>query len=1515
MTPVTTLVARRYALASIAGSVLFAGCLLAPRITLTPPITSSLPLSSSASAANIQNQEFSQPSELQTRRDDSIRRSAVEAFGRLPLRFEENRGQANGAVRYLARAPGYNLFLTAAQAVMVFPSGQVLRLSLTGGQTGGQPRGLDPLPGTTNYIGADGFESPGRHSGITSFRKVRYQQVYPGIDQVFYGSQTLPEFDLPEFDLEVAPGADPGRIRMQIDGARSVRLLAGGDLSLVVDGLDLRMSRPIAYQEIDGERREVECRYVAIGRNQVRLELGAYDNSQKLVIDPVLQYATYVGGGAGDAVLDLAVDASGHAYLTGWTLSADYPVTAGAFQSGNGGAGRTVFVSRLDPNGTALVYSTYIGPVDSKAHSIAIDQSGNAYLTGSTTSASFPTTEGAMQPQPIGRPGWAFVTKLDPTGSNLVYSTFVTGLTGVTTTGIAVDSTGAAFITGQAGDGFQTSTNAFQETFKGGQADGFVARLDPNGAQFDYATYIGGSYFDLGQSIVVDGQGQAYVTGVTTRAVSTVIGGIGMEPTEQIPFSDFPVTRGAFQTIPRGRSDIFVAKFRADGTGLLYSTLLGGSGEEMTATTEGAEEPLTGRKIAIDSLGNAYLTGTTSSTDFPTSTGAFQRTFQGGSDVFVTRLNVTGSRLLYSTLLGGTDREIGNALAIDSLGAAYVTGSTLSTNFPITADGFRRKTSGIAGLSTAYVTKVDAAGATLDYSTYLGGSGGEMATSLAVNPAGSAIVGGFTRSIDFPTTTGSHRPQPAGEQDGFVVKVVPGGGLLELSRILPATGGDGGTVWAVLYGLQFRDGLSVKLTRQGESDIIGTSVSVGSDGRSIGVVFNLSGLSVKARGGWDVVVTNPNGTSATLRQGFVVEAARESSIEVDANFGPASIRAGQRHIYVVSYRNTGNNDAYGVPIWIKARGGVTLRLVSELAMPVAIPGEAVIDWTQVPTYLNTPDGGQMIPVVPAVIPPGRVGYIGVELMTPSTTSAPIPFEAWTSAPIFASADGSPVKFNECYRSTIKGVGVQVGVTIQNSCEADLMLHWQTLLSSAVRQSFQSAASSARLGRVLSLAHLVTALSATATRCAGSTVPIGQINGGIARALGIRDELRNCLVSRPGYDYRLVPIARNYDPYFNIGKKGAGRDRHIDASQLLLYSIGFENSPVAKSDVRQVIITDQLDPATTDLNSFSFGPVVIGSQVYIPPAGVQELVAEIDFRPGRSMLVRVLADLKRETGLVTWRFLSIDPATGQAPTDIASGFLPPNSTSPQGAGAVVYSVLPRLRLASGTVLGNQPSIVLDQAAPIRPGTWANRLDTVKPASRVENLPPVQQTASFQVKWGGTDADSGIESYNVYVAVDQGPYQLWQTATTATSATYNGLLGRKYSFYSTARDLTGNVEDPPTVANSTGSEISPDTTTIIQNFDLGMQDDRTGDFVLFSSFNGEYYLTHCGMDSFTASGKGTISRNGAIVTLTNSLLSAKIERRAVGSSQFSGEARFRQSTMGITYSIVDRSATNNTWRCSQ
>ena len=171
MTPVTTPVARRYALASIAGSVLVAGCMLAPRITLTPPITSSLPLSGSTSAASIQNQEFSQPSDQQPRRDDSIRRSAVEAFGRLPLRFEENRGQANGAVRYLARAPGYNLFLTAAQAVMVFPSGQALRLSLTGGQTvgqtRGQPSGLDPLPGTTNYIGVDGFESRGRQSGIT----------------------------------------------------------------------------------------------------------------------------------------------------------------------------------------------------------------------------------------------------------------------------------------------------------------------------------------------------------------------------------------------------------------------------------------------------------------------------------------------------------------------------------------------------------------------------------------------------------------------------------------------------------------------------------------------------------------------------------------------------------------------------------------------------------------------------------------------------------------------------------------------------------------------------------------------------------------------------------------------------------------------------------------------------------------------------------------------------------------------------------------------------------------------------------------------------------------------------------------------------------------------------------------------------------------------------------------------------------------------------------------------------
>jgi hypothetical protein len=289
-------------------------------------------------------------------------------------------------------------------------------------------------------------------------------------------------------------------------------------------------------------------------------------------------------------------------------------------------------------------------------------------------------------------------------------------------------------------------------------------------------------------------------------------------------------------------------------------------------------------------------------------------------------------------------------------------------------------------------------------------------------------------------------------------------------------------------------------------------------------------------------------------------------------------------------------------------------------------------------------------------------------------------------------------------------------------------------------------------------------------------------------------------------------------------------------------------------------------------------------------------------------------MKPDSGQVSWTLATIDPLTGQPPIDPASGFLPPNAAAPQGAGGVGYSISVRTGLTTGSIIANQPAITFDREPPSLPDPWTNRLDAVKPETRVELLPANQQSPNFNVRWGGNDVGSGIRDFTVYVQTDQGEWQPWQTNVTATSATYNGTLGRRYAFYSIATDKAGNVEDPP--LNSVGSasgQIVPDTTTIIQNYDLGMQDDRNGNFLLFNSVTGDYYVVNCGSAGFSFTGKAQVSQSGSMLTLTSALLFARIERRII--APFYADARFKQSTVGIVYSIVDRNQSNNIWRCSQ
>jgi hypothetical protein len=440
--------------------------------------------------------------------------------------LEANQGQTDTQVNFLARGPGYALFLTPSEAVLGLqkpaaagaspgaaapaPGGDVLRMQLVGAAATPQVVGLDQLPGTSNYfLGNDPAQW---HTDIPNYARVEYQGVYPGVDLAYYGNQRQLEYD-----FVVAPGATPGVVRLSFQGTEGMALDAQGDLVLHTVGGDVVEHAPVLYQESGGVRQPVWGRYVLEGGGQVGFAVGAYDASRPLVIDPVLSYSTYLGGTGLDNGSGIAVNSSGNAYVTGYTTSTDFPTTAGAFQT-TSPADYNAFVARLNATGTGLVYSTYLGGSGlDQSFAIAVNSSGEAYVTGETESTDFPTTPGAFQTTSRGGVGGdAFVSKLNATGTALVYSTYLGGSGSEVGYGIAVDSSGDAYVTGYTDSSdFPITPGAFQTTSAGGP-DVFVAKLNGSGTGLVYSTYLGGSGNDQGFGIAVDSAGNAYVTGAAS---------------------------------------------------------------------------------------------------------------------------------------------------------------------------------------------------------------------------------------------------------------------------------------------------------------------------------------------------------------------------------------------------------------------------------------------------------------------------------------------------------------------------------------------------------------------------------------------------------------------------------------------------------------------------------------------------------------------------------------------------------------------------------------------------------------------------------------------------------------------------------------------------------------------------------------------------------------------------------------------------------------------------------------
>ena len=603
-----------------------------------------------------------------------------------------------------------------------------LGLKLLGANPAARVTGGEELPGKANYFIGN---NPGKwHTNVPTYARVKYHGVYPGVDLVFYGNQQQLEHD-----FVVSPGADARRIAFRVEGSKEVSLDAEGNLVMAVEGGEVCFQRPLIYQESRGVRREIPGGYVLRGAREVAFKVGTYDPTRPLVIDPVLAYSTYLGGSSDNIGTAIAVDSSGHAYVTGYTISLDFPTTKGAFQTKYSEDDYDAFVTKLNPWGSALLYSTYLGGNGSDtSQGIAVDAWGNAYVTGATSSSDFPTTERAFQTTKVGSFD-TFVTKLNPWGSALVYSTFLGGSYD-TANAIAVDLWGSAYVTGETtSSNFPTTKGAIQTTYRGGY-DAFVTKLNPRGSALVYSTFLGGSKYDSGYGIALDPSGDAYVTGYTGS-------------------NDFPTTEGAFQRTYSGGYEVFVTKLNLRGA-LVYSTYLGGSGTG------------TGNAIAVDSSGHAYVTGQASSGNLPTTEGAFQTTCAGDFDTFVTKLDRSGSALLYSTYLGGNDSDTGNGVAVDAWGNAYVTGFTMSGNFPTTGGGVQTTN---RGYRNAFVTTLNPRGSALVYSTYLGGSSYDLGLGIALDPWGIAYVTGFTTSINFPTTEGAFQTSPPGYRNAFVAKL------------------------------------------------------------------------------------------------------------------------------------------------------------------------------------------------------------------------------------------------------------------------------------------------------------------------------------------------------------------------------------------------------------------------------------------------------------------------------------------------------------------------------------------------------------------------------------------------------------------------------------------------------------------------------------------------------------------------------------------------------------------------
>ncbi|MCZ6688143.1 MAG: SBBP repeat-containing protein [Planctomycetota bacterium] len=687
-------------------------------------------------------------------------------FGRATMaHFTENRGQvSNSDVLYYIRSGSVQVGFTKGAILLKLteplgsdaprPDANVLIRTSFEGSNFVSPEARKVLPHRSNFF--RGKDPEAWRSGVRNYREVVYTGIYDGIDLVYRATPKGLKYD-----FIVHPGADPSRIVIAQEGIEGLDLTPKGEMVLHTALGELRDAAPSASQ---GSGDDVACRFVARSPKSYGFELGEWDRSRTLVIDPLI-YSTYVGGGGSESGYSIALDASGNAYVTGYANSTDFPTTPGAYDPVGTHPLSDVIVFKLDSAGSSLIYSTYVGGADTeRGEDIAVGPGGEVVVTGSTKSADFPTTAGAFDETHNGSYD-AFVLRLDPTGSALEYSTFIGGSPSSGGGGggrgkkgggggdsggydharaIALDSSGDPVISGTTSSSdFPTTSGAYDTTYNDG-GDVFVCRLSADGSFLLFSTFLGDSGLENGYDVALDTAGDIYVAGATGS-------------------KNFPTTDGAYDTTSNRGTDAFLTKMDSSGSFLIYSTFLGGRKNDKALG------------VAVDASGEAIVAGWTRSPNFPTTPGAYQTSIGGGDwDVFVTKLDASGSALVWSTYLGGSEHEAvgyytSDPLALDSAGRAVVTGWTTSTDFPTTAGAFDTT---LGGSSDAFVTALSLDGASLVYSTFLGGSESDGGKALVLDALDDVFVTGNTNSTDYPTTPGAFSEiHGGGSTDCFVTKL------------------------------------------------------------------------------------------------------------------------------------------------------------------------------------------------------------------------------------------------------------------------------------------------------------------------------------------------------------------------------------------------------------------------------------------------------------------------------------------------------------------------------------------------------------------------------------------------------------------------------------------------------------------------------------------------------------------------------------------------------------------------